>query len=519
MDICSSDEELKWYQCTLYIVPNYAPRLLKGSSASLKQLKIAYKYILVVITSLIVRHFVYTSYWIFSNDDIAYFSLAENLISGRGYTIDGLAHTHFPPLYPSFLALFSLLSIKPALVLYLHYMIGTLAISIIAWWIVCYLTRQRNLFYFLFIFLNPLFLIGNATLGLSSETLFVILVLSAFLLFIWYLKSANFLAWFLSSLFVGLAYLTREEGMVFFIWHLWHLGLCFKERSEMRIRLAMSFALAFFVTVIPYVLYLSIQTGQLTISGKLIPISESYENRWGPFDPLKGLWDTIVTFVSSPFLNNPIVMSICFAISIFMIWTRETTKFSGPIWYLFLPFLPLLVILSITNPLGRAMYILASFLIILFCYNLTWLNVNFSWKWLRIFSPIISTITLLTMVGTTSYAYFGGTLDKSPHYMLDFAEEAAGIELNSSDSINIYSRSKSIVLLDSRFRLCSEILTCPKLDYAILTNSIHTSLMPLTEFERKLAVSVPRYIDGCFLLSRRGEGDFSVLLYRCLNDS
>src|SRR4030042_1150494 len=49
-----------------------------------------------------------------SSDALHYVSTAENLAKGKGfYSFDGKPYTHWPPLYPSLIALLTLLGVKP----------------------------------------------------------------------------------------------------------------------------------------------------------------------------------------------------------------------------------------------------------------------------------------------------------------------------------------------------------------------------------------------------------------------
>ncbi|MDR3574627.1 MAG: hypothetical protein P4L50_12240 [Anaerolineaceae bacterium] len=149
-------------------------------------------------------------------DSIVYIGGAASLLSGKGFSINGNPITHFPPLYSVFLAapgLFKNNLVHAAR--YLNAILFGINMGLVA--LAVYLSAGRNFFtstlaVFFFLASGPLFVVHAYA---WSEPLFIALTLIWILLLSYYVIKPTLSLLITSSLFFGLALITRYIGIAF----------------------------------------------------------------------------------------------------------------------------------------------------------------------------------------------------------------------------------------------------------------------------------------------------------------
>jgi 4-amino-4-deoxy-L-arabinose transferase-like glycosyltransferase len=153
-----------------------------------------------------------------SDDSIAYIAGARSMVAGHGYREAWLASnqpvTHFPPAFPSVLALFGFFGVDPLHAVrfvnaFLFFLTAGL-LGILAWRMTPSLTAGLVLGGF-FVLSSSLLQVHAAAM---SEPLFIFLSLLSFWMFDLYFERDHHWLWLVScGTFVGLAYLTRYSGL------------------------------------------------------------------------------------------------------------------------------------------------------------------------------------------------------------------------------------------------------------------------------------------------------------------
>ncbi len=149
-------------------------------------------------------------------DSIIYLGGAKSLLAGKGFSINGNPITHFPPLYPFFLAASGLLEnnlVQAARFLNAFLFgvnVGLLALSV-------YLAGGRNFLTttiaaFFFLSSGPLI---NLHAMAWTEPLFITFLLACIILLCLYVIKPSLSMLIASSLFLGLSIVTRYVGIAF----------------------------------------------------------------------------------------------------------------------------------------------------------------------------------------------------------------------------------------------------------------------------------------------------------------
>ncbi len=214
-------------------------------------------------------------------DETYYYILGRNLLTGHGYTLNGLPHTAFPPLYPVLVGIASFFTstIRQA----------TSAISLLAGSLlpvpVYFLGRDIHgrraglmaaaasaVFPALFFFAARM-VVYTEKLYFGSEPLYVTLLASG-MLFTWlFARYGGYGRASLAGAFFGLAALVRSEGPVVFAFlFLWLVIVLAASRRLWKWRILLQTALAaisMMVVFSPFLIYIHQVTGQWTLGAKL----------------------------------------------------------------------------------------------------------------------------------------------------------------------------------------------------------------------------------------------------------
>lgn len=150
-----------------------------------------------------------------SPDSTIYLDTAKNLVKGAGFYALGVPLTHFPPLYPIFLAMANLLNsniIQAAGLL--NAILYAINIGLVAWAVFRashnFIATTGAIFFFL---TTSTFL--NLHAIAYSEPLFMACTLACIILLAMYYEKPTLLSLVLSSVFLGMAMMTRYIGVVF----------------------------------------------------------------------------------------------------------------------------------------------------------------------------------------------------------------------------------------------------------------------------------------------------------------
>lgn len=206
-------------------------------------------------------------------DETYYYILGANLFSGNGFTLNGLPHTAFGPLYPILVGIAGLFTssmrmatsavsaVAGALVVIPVYMIARrargrvkamMAAGAVAVWPALWFFACRRVVY-------------SQRLYAGSEPLFVMLVAFGLAAAWAALDGGGAKRALLAGVFFGLATLARGEGIVIFafVW-LWMLAVTFprKETRRRAWKVALLSAAGFAAAILPLVLYVHSVTGK-----------------------------------------------------------------------------------------------------------------------------------------------------------------------------------------------------------------------------------------------------------------
>ena len=208
----------------------------------------------------------------------------------KGHFIKGLS-APAPPLYPFLISLFSLdtahVEIAGRL---LSLFFGTFTIIPLFYLVKGAVGQKEAIFSALFYSFHP-YLVTYSGMLLTEATYWGLLMLSVY--FFWTgLKKEKVWRVMISGVFLGLAYLTRPEGigyvLVYLVWIIVDGGL--NKKWLKKFFLIGGLILTVFIFVIPYVIYIHQETGQWLISKKAaISQNEFLKRSVGEDDPSIGV--------------------------------------------------------------------------------------------------------------------------------------------------------------------------------------------------------------------------------------
>jgi 4-amino-4-deoxy-L-arabinose transferase-like glycosyltransferase len=204
-----------------------------------------------------------------ANDSAAYGFIARDFL--KGHFIKGLSSSAAPPFYPFLIFLFSPdtahVEIAGRLI---SLFFGTLAIVPLFYLVKEAVGRKEAIFSVLFYSFHP-YLVTYSGMLLTEATYWGLLILSVY--FFWRgLREEKMWKMALSGCFLGLAYLTRPEGvgyvLVYLVWIAVWGGV--RKKWFKKFILIATLLLTVLIFVVPYVNYIHRETGQWLISKKAL---------------------------------------------------------------------------------------------------------------------------------------------------------------------------------------------------------------------------------------------------------
>jgi len=203
-----------------------------------------------------------------AHDSAAYGFIARDFL--KGHFIKGLS-SPAPPFYPFLISLFSMDTPHVEIIgRCLSLFFGTFTIIPLFYLVKKTIGQKEAIFSALFYTFHP-YLVTYSGMMLTEATYWGILILSVY--FFWTgLKKESVWRTALSGCFLGLAYLTRPEGigyvLVYLLWIILNGGL--KKKWLKKFILMGVLILTVFIFVVPYVIYIHQETGQWLISKKAV---------------------------------------------------------------------------------------------------------------------------------------------------------------------------------------------------------------------------------------------------------
>lgn len=203
-----------------------------------------------------------------ANDSAAYGFIARDFL--KGHFIKGLS-SPAPPFYPFLIFLFSPGTLHVEIIgRLLSLFFGTLT-TIPLFYLVKEAIGKKEAIFSAFLYAFHPYLVTYSGMLLTEATYWGLLVLSVY--FFWTgLKKQKLGRMALSGVFLGLAYLTKPEGLgyllVYLIWIIVDGGL--RKKWFKIFILSGVLALSVLIFVVPYVLYIRQETGQWLISKKAV---------------------------------------------------------------------------------------------------------------------------------------------------------------------------------------------------------------------------------------------------------
>lgn len=266
--------------------------------------------IILAVAAISLKFFLLSERLLYIDPDEGYYLiLARNLITGNGYTFNGLPNVVFPPLLSILIAFFYLIcqDFQFSLIFITAFSGGLLGI-------VSYKIAQKKFssyfpllctFLVLFIYqLNaflPIYLTPYVQVlyrGSDILNCFLILI-SVFFVALLVEKNKHIFA-ILAGGFFGLSYLTRPEGILLFLMTLVCLVfLRILSLVSISYKKIFVFFLGFLLLASPYILYLKTTTGKWNLSGKVSSAQEHRESllevikndNWIPFSKIHYSFD------------------------------------------------------------------------------------------------------------------------------------------------------------------------------------------------------------------------------------
>lgn len=277
-----------------------------------KPVYISHQIRIVIILSLIAFFFkcflLYERSLFIDPDEGYYLILARNLITGNGYTFNGLPNIVFPPFLPILIVFFYLIcqdfqfslifitAISGALLGIISYRIARKKFSSLVPVLCAFLVLfiyQLNAFLPI---LSPYLL----NLYRGSDILNCFLIFSSIYFAICLMEKDKYIFAILAGAFFAFSYLTRPEGfLLFMIIFICFIFLRIKSLIFISYKKLLVFFFIFVLFSFPYILYLKNTTGKWSLSGKIYSVQQHRESllevikndNWGPFSKVHYSFD------------------------------------------------------------------------------------------------------------------------------------------------------------------------------------------------------------------------------------
>jgi len=189
--------------------------MIKNKISKLNK-KIIFEILILILISFLLRLL-----WLFYSkpipvsDFLGYKLTAENILSNHIIGIDKEPSVYRLPLYPIFLSFFLLFSENNFFLSLINVILVSLSAGLV--YILSYKIYDNRKIAFiggLLYLINPTFIFFSSVL--ASENLFVFFLLLSIIFLVDFIKTNNYLFFYLSAILLGLSSLTRGEGIFYF---------------------------------------------------------------------------------------------------------------------------------------------------------------------------------------------------------------------------------------------------------------------------------------------------------------
>jgi 4-amino-4-deoxy-L-arabinose transferase-like glycosyltransferase len=226
-----------------------------------------------IVAAALILRIVWIHYWPISieSEGVYYARIAENLLSGRGYAaMRGVGKQFlYPPLCPILIALFSMVTGNSELA-------GRLMSVVFgSVWVIPLMLIARACFDELSgVITGTLVALSPAAIAISgtvqSEPLYLACQAAGIYFALRIAPEQTKIPCYLAGLSFGLAYLVRPEAAIYVVLTALFIVLPGGGRLSLRVVPAARFVLVFLLTILPYVAWLSVETGGLRFEGKSV---------------------------------------------------------------------------------------------------------------------------------------------------------------------------------------------------------------------------------------------------------
>jgi len=230
--------------------------------------------LLVVVGALILRTGLASVDRVIRWDEPDYLSLGRNLLTGRGYTVSGVSELHYTPLFPILAGAIYVLTGNPELGSAFWYVLLGALVLVPIYFLVRRLYGSRIAL--LAIVLLAIFPgLSSAVLywGTMTEPVFIFWLFCALWALSVALDDGKIWAFALGGACLGLAYLSRPEGLVWLAGFLVLFLLIWIWRRQLwrwrSLASLVAYLAAFVIVAAPYVLFVHSETGKWMATGKL----------------------------------------------------------------------------------------------------------------------------------------------------------------------------------------------------------------------------------------------------------
>ncbi len=497
--------------------------------------------ILLSIISTILRSIYFEYFGKFMNDDGTYINLAENIWNYGIISVDGVTpHLNWPPGYPFILGFQKLFFKTYFDLMRFNYIYGLLCISLLGIY-TGFLCGVKNKYILSTLLLtNPSFISICATLPISSEIIYTIIVNLGIIFTLRFYKKCKFIDLYCANILFSISYLMRPEGLIFFICPAITILLQFKSRylkspvtinSKYISKIFFSFTLPIILFIVPYLYFLYNNLGYFILSGKFNFNKEQINTTFSSLTDkyINNFVDLIdLVFFSPNFIFPFFTFGLIIVLALLLI-KRIKFKYTelniDNLLIISSPIPIMLFVLIYYMSLGRAIIVLLPIIFILISVSTDLIESNYLCR-LKLntnaFARISVLLILIVNIVLLQYPFSRSLISQSPvnYYRLidkisNYIEEPAGKVYSRYQGIKYYKTLGIDRDVCSLKEECSEDTR-----FFLLSNSQHPHMQEeqVQTWEEKAIQSKLLFFEkkSCsFLFDIKRSNDISYAAFEC----
>ena len=325
--------------------------------------------------------------------------MSSNLFKSFKYTVDGITnHTQFPPGYPIIIGLEKFVLIQWNNVFLFNYLIiGTFNALIIFYIFKKNFNKFYSNLFFPFCFLFPTFITSRLTLDSSTEYIFSFFIwLGIFFFFESLLKKNNIKFLLISNILFSISYILREEGLVIFLCFIF-INLLILRKTFFKFKIFLIYFFPILLFIFPYIIYLYLNLGFFTLSGKESALFADNISRIENPD----LWPETASIFNFNFVNSDFI-NLTFNKINYLIDLLISPNFINPIMYVGIILLFIQIILKkiLIRDLNKLLFLIFPTLILLFLLTFRYYPVA---RAIYVFLPVF---VISSFIGLNQFLFF-----------------------------------------------------------------------------------------------------------------